>query len=86
LNDLTRRTRNGTCCIKAMPSLEGALEYAGQLVSDNYANVAIDDGKDNQVSGDDLIACYLGVMKCPIYGPWKCKMPLLKNDIVGSRE
>jgi hypothetical protein len=49
--------------IKEMASLEAALEYAGQLVSDNYANVAIHDGKGNQVSGDDLIACYLGVAK-----------------------
>jgi hypothetical protein len=49
--------------IREMPSLETALEYAGQLISDNYANVAIHDGKGNQISGDDLIACYLGVMK-----------------------
>lgn len=49
--------------IKEMPSLEAALEYAGQLISDNYANVAIHDGNGNQVSGDDLIACYLGVMR-----------------------
>jgi hypothetical protein len=49
--------------IKEMPSLEAALEYAGKLISDNYANVAIHDGKGNQLSGDDLIACYLGVMK-----------------------
>ena len=49
--------------IKKMPSLEAALEYAGQLISDNFANVAIHDGKGNQISGDDLIACYLGVMK-----------------------
>lgn len=43
--------------------MEAALEYAGQLISDNCANVAIHDGKGNQISGDDLIACYLGVMK-----------------------
>jgi hypothetical protein len=49
--------------IKEMPSLEAALEYAGQLVSENYANVGIHDGKGNQISGDDLLACYLGVMK-----------------------
>jgi hypothetical protein len=49
--------------IREMPSLEAALEYAGQLVSDNYANVAIHDGKGNQVSGDDLLAYYLGVVK-----------------------
>jgi hypothetical protein len=49
--------------IKEMPSLEAALEYAGQLVSDNYANVAIHDGEGNEISGDDLLACYLGVMK-----------------------
>ena len=49
--------------IKEMPSLEAALEYAGELISDNCANVAIHDGKGNQISGDDLIACYLGVMK-----------------------
>ena len=49
--------------IKEMPSLEAALEYAGQLVSDNYANVGIHDGKGNQISGDDLIACYLGVKR-----------------------
>jgi hypothetical protein len=48
--------------IKEMPSLEAALEYAGQLVSDNYANVGIHDGKGNQISGDELLACYLGVM------------------------
>jgi hypothetical protein len=44
-------------------TLEAALERAGQLVSDNYANVAIHDGKGNRISGDDLLACYLGVMK-----------------------
>jgi hypothetical protein len=49
--------------IKEMPSLEAALEYAGQLLSDNYANVAIHDGKGNQISGDGLLACYLGLMK-----------------------
>ena len=49
--------------IKEMASLEAALEYAGQLISDNFANVVIHDRKGNQISGDDLIACYLGVMK-----------------------
>ena len=49
--------------INEMPSLEAALEYAGQLISDNFANVVIHDRKGNQISGDDLIACYLGVMK-----------------------
>jgi hypothetical protein len=49
--------------IKAMPSLEAALEYAGHLVADNYANVGIHDGKGNQISGDELLACYLGVKK-----------------------
>jgi hypothetical protein len=49
--------------IDEMPSLEAALERAGQLVSDNYANVAIQDGKGNEISGDGLIACYFGVMK-----------------------
>jgi len=39
-----------------MPSFEAALEYAGKLFSDNCANVAIDDGKGDQISGDDLIA------------------------------
>jgi len=49
--------------IQEIPSLEAALEYAGQLISDNFANVAIHDGMGNQISGDDLIACYLGVKK-----------------------
>ena len=49
--------------VDEMPTLEAALEHAGQLVSDNYANVAIEDGRGNEISGDDLIACYLGVMK-----------------------
>jgi hypothetical protein len=47
--------------IKEMPSLEAAIKYAGELVSDNYANVGIHDGKGNQISGDELLACYLGV-------------------------
>ena len=46
-----------------MPTLEAALEHAGQLVSDNYAKVAIHDGQGHQISGDDLLACYLGIMK-----------------------
>jgi hypothetical protein len=49
--------------IKEIPSLEAALEYAGQLLSENYANVGIHDGKGNQVSGDDLMECYLGIKK-----------------------
>lgn len=49
--------------IKEMPSLEAALKYAGELVSDNYANVGIHDGKGNQISGDELLACYLGVKR-----------------------
>jgi hypothetical protein len=48
--------------MKCLP-LEAALEHAGQLVSDHYANVAIQDGKGIAISGDDLLACYLGVMK-----------------------
>jgi len=49
--------------IKEMSSLEAALEYAGQLISDNYANVGIHDGKGNQISGDDLLECYLGIKR-----------------------
>jgi len=49
--------------IKAMPSLEDALEYAGRLISEHFANVGIHDGKGNQISGDELIACYLGVKR-----------------------
>jgi hypothetical protein len=51
------------CRISAAHRCVAALERAGQLISDNYANVAIQDGKGNEISGDDLIACYLGVMK-----------------------
>ena len=58
---VTRGT--GVATVEIMPTLEAALERAGQLVSENYANVAIHDGKGNRVSGDDLLACYLGVMK-----------------------
>jgi hypothetical protein len=36
---------------------------AAMLISDNYANVAILDGKGNEICGDELLACYLGVMK-----------------------
>lgn len=49
--------------IKEMPSLQAALEYAGQLLSENYANVGIHDGKGNQISGDNLMECYLGIKK-----------------------
>jgi hypothetical protein len=49
--------------VEVISTLGAALERAGQLVSDNYANVAIHDGKGNRISGDDLLACYLGVMK-----------------------
>ena len=56
-------TREDPPAIEELPTLEAALERAGQLVSNNYFDVAIKDGKGNQVSGDDLIACYLGVAK-----------------------
>jgi hypothetical protein len=49
--------------IEKMPTLEAALERAGRVISDHCANVVIRDGKGNESSGDDLIACYLGVMK-----------------------
>jgi hypothetical protein len=53
----------GVAVVELISTLEAALERAGQLVSDNYANVGIHDGKGNRISGDDLLACYLGVMK-----------------------
>jgi hypothetical protein len=53
----------GVATVEVISTLEAALERAGQLASDNYANVAIHDGKGNRISGDDLLACYLGVMK-----------------------
>jgi hypothetical protein len=53
----------GVATVEMISTLEAALERAGELVSDNYANVAIHDGKGNRISGDDLLACYLGVMK-----------------------
>jgi hypothetical protein len=49
--------------IEEIRSLEAALERAGQLVSDDYLNVAIKDGKGNEISGDDMITCYLGAKK-----------------------
>jgi hypothetical protein len=49
--------------VEEIPALEVALERAGQLVSENYANVAIRDGAGNEISGEDLLACYLGVMR-----------------------
>jgi hypothetical protein len=39
------------------------VERTGQLISDNYANVMVRDGKGYEISGDELLACYLGVMK-----------------------
>ena len=53
----------GVAVVEVLPTLEAALERAGALLSDNYANVAIHDGRGNQISGDNLLACYLGVMK-----------------------
>jgi hypothetical protein len=53
----------GVAVVEMAPTLESALERAGQLVSEDFANVAIHDEKGNRISGDDLVACYLGVMK-----------------------
>jgi len=39
------------------------LERAGKLLDDNYANVAIHDGKGNRVTEEDVLACYLGITK-----------------------
>ena len=49
--------------VEEIATLEDAVERAGRLISDNYANVTVLDGKGNQISGDNLLACYLGVMK-----------------------
>ena len=56
-------TYGATPTVEEIATLEDAMERAGQLISDNYANVAVRDGKGNEISGDDLIACYLGVKK-----------------------
>ena len=53
----------GVAVVEVIPTLEAALERAGQLLSDNYANVAIHDGNGNRVTEDDVLSCYLGVMK-----------------------
>jgi hypothetical protein len=53
----------GVPVVEVIPTLESALARAGQLVSEHFANVAIHDEKGNRISGDDLIACYLGVLK-----------------------
>jgi hypothetical protein len=53
----------GVAVVEVVPTLESALERAGQLVSEHFPNVAIHDEKGNRISGDDLIACYLGVKK-----------------------
>jgi hypothetical protein len=55
-------TRGDPPTVEEIPTLEAALERAGQLVSENYFRVAISDGKGNEITGDDLLACYLGVM------------------------
>jgi hypothetical protein len=39
----------GVAVVEVIPTLEAALERAGQLLSDNYANVAIHDGKGNRI-------------------------------------
>ena len=51
----------GVAVVEVLPTLGSALERAGQLVSEHFANVAIHDEEGNWISGDDLIACYLGV-------------------------
>jgi hypothetical protein len=53
----------GVAVVEVIPTLEAALERAGQLLSDNYANVAINDGKGNRITEDDVLSCYLGVTK-----------------------
>jgi hypothetical protein len=52
----------GVAVVEVIPTLEAALERAGQLLSDNYANVAIHDGNGNRVTEEEVLACYLGVM------------------------
>jgi len=47
--------------VEEIATLKDAVERAGQLISDNYANVTVRDGEGNEISGDDLLACYLGV-------------------------
>ena len=54
-------TRGDPATVEEIPTLEAALERAGQLVSDNYFALAIRDEKGNVISGDELLACYLGV-------------------------
>src|SRR5262245_8698663 len=49
--------------VEEIATLKDAVERAGQLISDNYGNVTVRDGEGNEISGDDLLACYLGVMK-----------------------
>jgi hypothetical protein len=53
--------RGDPATVEEVPTLEAALERAGRLVSDNYFGVAIRDGKGNEISGNELLACYLGV-------------------------
>jgi hypothetical protein len=49
--------------VEVLPTLDAALDRAGKLLDDNYANVAIHDGNGNRVTEEDVLACYLGVMK-----------------------
>jgi hypothetical protein len=58
---VTRGT--GVAVVEVLPTLEAALERAGRLLDDNYANVAIHDGKGNRVTEEDVLACYLGIMQ-----------------------
>jgi len=48
--------------VEGFATLEAAVDRAGHLISDNYANVTVRDGRGNEISGDNLLACYLGVM------------------------
>jgi hypothetical protein len=49
--------------VEVLATLKAVVGRAGQLVSDSWANVTAPDGKGNAISGHDLLACYLAVMK-----------------------
>lgn len=56
-------TYGATPTVEDVATLEAAVERAGELISSNYRNVTVNDGKGNEISGDDLLACYLGVLR-----------------------
>lgn len=70
----------GVAVVEVLPTLEAALERAGRLLDDNYANVAIHGGNGNRVTEDDVLSCYLGVTKLT------ADLRVVKNPALSSAE